>query len=369
MDSSLSGVIEELAQLKRRLAGSLAEREAIAVVARRLEAAGQAPALEGFVEVTSTPLNFAFHLLLAAAAAGIGWGWPRWGLALVVLTLGSAVVQLRGKGRGLRRLIPRGASYNLLVRRPPASRRLATLLVTAHLDVRRMGFRLSRQVVWPPLVLLAVLAVALLGHSLQVAPGLLPWVVVVTGLLLVAQALLAVVHHRLPSRSGPGTGDSGVSALEELGRALDERPLQHLEVGLVVTGCGEAHAGGLRALLEQHRHEWAQEDTFVMVLENLDEGRLVYGVGERLLDFVSYRHTLPSVAERVTHQPAWRHIQAHRIDGFTGALVPTLAGMRALTLTSLPGDSAQTGAGSREAAAFGAELTWLLDQDLAILAR
>ncbi|GEM_PF-2610371 len=372
MDTSLGGAIEDLVQLKRRLAGSAAERDAIALVARRLEAAGETPVLEGFVEATSAPLNFALHLVLAAVSAALGWRFPLLGLGLVLVTLASAVQQLRGRGRGLRVLIPRGASYNVVVRRPATGRRLGTLLVAAHLDIRRRGFRLTRRIVWPGLVTGVVLAIALLGRLLGVAPGLLPWVEVVAGLMLGAGALVSLLHHRLPTRPGPGAGDTGVAALEELSAALQERPLQHLELGLVVTGCGEAHAGGLRALLEQHRHEWAREDTSVVVLENLDQGRLVFGIGERMLDPVTYRHTLPSVAERVARQPAWRHVQPRFIDGFTGALVPTLAGMRALVLTSEPEPDAgveSPQAGVREAAAFGAELVWSLDADLQELAR
>lgn len=372
MDTSLGGAVEDLVKLKRRLAGSAAEREAIALVARRLEAAGEAPVIEGFVEVTSAPLNFALHLILAAAGAALGWGWPLLGLGLVGLTLGSAVLQLRGRGRGLRWLIPRGASYNVVVRRPATSRRLGTLLVTAHLDIRRKGFRLTPRLVRLPLGLGLVLAIALLGRVLGVAPTLLPWVEVLSGVGLGVAGLVALMHHRLPTRKGRGAGDSGVAALEELSAALQERGLRHLEVGLVVTGCGEAHAGGLRALLEQHRHEWAQEDTHVVVLENLDQGRLVFGTGERLLDRLDYRHTLPSVAERVARQPAWRHVRGQLVEGFTGALVPTLSGIRSLVLTSVP--HAVAGIESpdvsiRDAAAFGAELAWMLDQDLSELAR
>lgn len=372
MDTSLGGAIDDLVQLKRRLAGSAAERDAIALVARRLEEAGENPVLEGFVEVTSAPLNFALHLLVAAGGAAVGWRLPLIGLALVVLALGSAVLQLRGRGRGLRMLIPRGASYNVVVRRPATKRRLGTLVVTAHVDVRRRGFRLTSRLIWPGLIAALVLAVALLGRALGVAPGLLPWVEVLAGLVLGAGVIVALLHHRTPTRKGPGAGDTGVAALEELSAALQERPLRHLELALVVTGCGEAHAGGLRALLEQHRHEWAQEDTYVVVLESLEQGRLVYGTGEQLLDRVTYRHTLPALAERVARQPAWRHVRSLFIDGFTGGLVPTLNGMRALVLTSEKEPDAgieSPEAGVREAAAFGAELIWALDSDLSELAR
>ncbi len=372
MDTSLGGAIEDLVQLKRRLAGSAAERDAIALVARRLEQAGECPVLEGFVEVTSAPLNFALHLFIAAGAAAVGWRWPLLGLVLVCGALYSGVLQLRGKGRGLRVLIPRGASYNVVVRRPPAERRLGTVLVTAHVDVRRRGFRLTRRLVWPGLLGGLVLGVALLGRSLGVAPGLLPWVEVLSGLALAGGGGLALFHHRTPTRKGPGSGDSGVAALEELSAALRDRELRHLELALVVTGCGEAHAGGLRALLEQHRHEWSREDTYVVVLESLEQGRLVFGTGEQLLDPVTYRHTLPALAERVARQPAWRHVRSAFVDGFTGALVPTLHGMRALVLTSETDDVAgveSPQAAVREAAAFGAELLWALDQDLTELAR
>jgi hypothetical protein len=372
MDTSFSGAIEDLVKLKQRLAGSAAEREAIAVIARRLEAAGQTPVLEGFVEVTSAPLNFALHLILASAGAAVGWRWPLLGLCLVLVAIGSAVMQLRGRGRGLRRLIPRGASYNVVVRRPAIGRRLGTLLVTAHLDLRRRGFKLTRRIIWPPFALAFLLAIALLGRSLGIAPGLLPLVEVFSGLALGLGVLVALLHHRLPTRKVPGSGDSGIAALEELSQALQARQLRHLEVAFVVAGCGEAHAGGLRALLDQHRHEWAQEDTFVVVLENLDRGQLVFGTGERLLDPLHYRPTLPAVAERVARQPAWRHVKSCVIDGFTGALVPTLAGMRTLVLSSVPrpGDAPELpDSGIREAAAFGAELAWMLDRDIGELER
>jgi len=181
----------------------------------------------------------------------------------------------------------------------------------------------------------------------------------------------ALVHHRRRAGGGPGRGDSGVAALEELAGALRDEPLRYLELGLVVAGCGEAHAGGLLALLEQHRHEWVQEETYVVVLEHLDQGRLVYGTGERLLDGVSYRSTLPALAERIARRPAWRHVRGQQVAGFTGALIPTLGGMRAVTLTAeREGDGLDTGEATiREGAAFAAELAWLLDSDLVEQAR
>ncbi len=364
MSSKPLAAARELAALKARLAGSAAERAAIDAVGRWFEARGEAVRYEGFVASTSPPLNAALHLWIAALAALLGGVWAPAGLALLILALASAVRELRGDAPWLRRLLPRDSSYNLLVRRPASGRRLGTLVLAAQVDVPRRTWRLSRALVAAPLGLAAGLALVLALESLGLgwfwlAPA--RWIAAVA---LAAGGLAALYQHGRPAREGPGPGDSGVAAVLEAGELLAAQPLEHLDLELVIAGSQEAHGGGIRALLRQERARWSPADTALIFVEDLGEGELVYGVGERLLTTAAYRPTLPALAERISRRRPWRGVGGAVLPRFTGALLPTRAGYRAMTVSGAPPSPAVSPPSTRRCAAFLAELARVYDADL-----
>jgi len=365
MSAKPLGPVLELSSLKARLAGSAAERAAVHAVGRWFEERGEAARYDGFVAATSPPLNVTLHLLVAALGALVGALWAPVGLALVALAMSSAVIELRGGRRVLRRLLPRDTSYNLVVKRPAAARRLGTLVLAAHVDVPRRTWRMNRRLAAIPLGAAAALALVLALESVGVGWFWLPGLRLALAGGLFFGAAIALFHHTRPAREGVGPGDSGVAAVMEASLALGERPLQHLDVIFAVVGCQEAHGGGVRALLREERTRLLPADTALVFVEDVGVGELIYGVGEAVIDTVSYRPTLPGIAERVTRQLPWREVGGAVLKGMTGALQPTRQGYRAMTITGGGPRGGPVVAGRvRKCAAFLAEVAWVYDADL-----
>jgi len=365
MSAKPLGPVLELSSLKARLAGSAAERAAVDAVGRWFEERGEVVRYDGFVAATSPPLNVALHLLVAALGALVGTLWAPVGLAVVIAVLLSGVRELRGGRPMLRRLLPRDTSYNLVVRRPAAARRLGTLVLAAHVDVPRRTWRMTRRLAAIPLGAAAALALALALESVGVGWFWLAWLRLVLGGALGVGVLVALFHHTRPAREGTGPGDSGIAAVMEASLALGERPLQHLDVVFAAVGCQEAHGGGVRALLRQERTRLLPADTALVFVEDVGVGELIYGVGEAVLDTVAYRPTLPGIAERITRQLPWREVGGAVLKGVTGALQPTRRGYRAMTVTGGgPRGGPVVPGRVRKCAAFLAEVAWTYDADL-----
>lgn len=334
LQSDLSEALGAVAPSGTRAAGGPGERAALAWVAQRMSQGGRRVVVEGFVEVTSPAATAVLHLGLGLATAAVGLVLPGVAGLLGLGVFASAVAQVRGRHAWLRRLVPRGISYNVLTRVPAAGRRRATVLVVAHVDLPRRGPRLTQRRLLLPLV--AGLALVL-GQALD-AVTLFP--AVASALQLASVAVLgaslgvALFRHRVGPRADASTADAPLAALLASLERVAQRPLAGLECVFVATGCGEAHSGGVRALLEQHRHEWTPEDTLVVALTGLTGTRLAWGVSEGVLDRVAYRPTLPGVAERVARRAVFRDTQEVHVPTATGALLPTRLGHRAMSLTS-----------------------------------
>jgi nitroreductase len=357
------GAVLELSTLKERLAGSAAERAALDAAGRWFEERGEAVRYEGFVEATSPALNAALHLFVAALGALAGTLWAPLGLLITLLALTSGALELTGRRPLLRQLLPRDTSYNVLVRRPATGRRLGTLVLAAHVDLPRRAWRFTRRLAAVSLAGGGLLAAALAVESLGVGWFWLPGLRATAGIALVLIGAMALIVHARGPRPGPGRGDSGVAAVMEASLALAERPLAHLELVIAITGSQEAHGGGVAALLRQHRHHWSPADTAFLFAEGVGGAELVYGVGEQVLTRTAYRPTLPGVAERLTRRLPWREVGWAVLDRYTGALLPTLAGYRAMVVSST-GDGGPIEAGRvRRCAAFLAEVAWQYDAD------
>ncbi len=355
---------DELAALGGRLAGTAQEREAIGRLARRLEQAGHKPRVEGFVEATSSILTFAVHLGVGALALGVGSLFPLLGGSLWLAT-GASVAREIVRQPVLRRLLPRGISYNLVVERAAPKAR-GRLVLSAHIDQARRGLRPSRRgarlvgCVW------FLYGLMLLGRLVGVGSVLSTWALVGGAFVLGVAALAVALSDRNRVRRSRGAGTSSIEAVLAAASELDDEPLEHLDLVVVLSGCGEAHGGGIRALVRQHRHAWKTDDTYLLFADDVGVGRLGYGTGEAVVVPIAYRPTLPALAERVARAGAFSGLEGRQLDRYTDALVPTHAGYRAMTVTGLDptrGESDDPGR-VREAGRLLVALARRLDRDL-----
>ena len=360
----LDSTREELAALGGRLAGTAQEREAISRLARRLEGAGLSPKVEGFVEATSPVLTFAVHLAVAAVALGIGGALPLLATSIWVL-VGFSVARELVRQPVLRRLLPRGISYNLVVERPvprPAGR----LVLSAHIDQARRGLRPSRRGARFAGAAFFAYFLVLLGGVFGVGGWLASWSLVVGACGLALAAVVVALSDRNRARATRGTGTSSIEAVLEALTQLEAAPLEHLDLVVVLSGCGEAHGGGVRALVRQHRHQWSPDDTFMLFADDVGVGSLVYGTGEAIVLPVAYRPTLPALAERLGRTREHAGLEGRLLERYTDALICTHAGYRAMSITGVdpePGESDDPGR-VRDAGALLVALARALDDDL-----
>ena len=254
---------DPLAPFPDRRAGSIGERQATAALQKQLTAHGLEVRRHGFVTPT-TPAGVVFaHLLLALAPACASWWWP--GLSTAALGLVVASLWAEHIGRSvLRRHLPRGRSYNLVVTlSPPAARRL---VLVAYIDQPQTGMMFSRRLVAMGGLTVGLLAVTSLLRQLEIQ--FFDHVhLSLCGLL----ALLTAVGFLL-SRSVKGRGSS--PGVDRLLRLAEESPtLDDTQLILAFCGAGHPWGAGLATLKRHYAHRW-------------DEATRIVPIGDRSLDEV-----------------------------------------------------------------------------------
>lgn len=335
---------EALAGLGPRVAGTEGERAALHVVRERL---GDVPStIEGFVAHTSPAFTLGAHAAALLAFGLLGAWYPLLGAILCTV----AAVSLMGEGTGrfslVRPLLPKAASYNLVV--PHAvDKPLGAVVITTPLDAPSWRPRWSRWVPWArPLqgvvgaALLVVFLLLLRAPEYPWGPRILQLYLGGLGVLVVALALGVVAHRRVDARRAD---TSGLVALVELERRFAQVALDDVELWLVFTGCGHAFQGGIDAFLRQHAGT-LPSTVLVLALDEPGRAPLTAAFSEGSLWAQHHRPTGPALAERLH----WAGVSVPAVDlpRTTDARVALLRGYRALAL-----------AGSVDAPAT-AEATW-----------
>lgn len=254
---------DPLASFPDRRAGSLGERQATAALQEQLKAHGLEVYRHGFVTPT-TPAGVVFaHLVLALLPAFASWWWPGLSTAALALVLASLWAEHIGRSV-LRRHLPRGRSYNLVVPlTPPAARRL---VLVAYIDQPQTGGMFSRRLVAMGGLTAGLLAVTGLLRQLDV-----PFFDYVHLSLCGLLALLAAVGFLL-ARSVKGRGRSpGVDRLLHL--AEESPKLEDTELILAFCGAGHPWGAGLATLKRHYAHRW-------------DGATRIEPIGDRTLDEV-----------------------------------------------------------------------------------
>jgi hypothetical protein len=254
---------DPLAQFPDRRAGSAGERRALAALQEQLEAGGHDVLRQGFVTQTTRAGVVFGHLMLATLPAVMSWWTP--GVAATLL--GLLVLCMWGEWSNrpvLRRHLPRGRSYNLVVSlSEPAAQKL---VLVAYVDQPESGTGLSRRLFAAGAATSTFLAATSLLRQFQVP--LFDYAHLTAGALLLVLTATSFLLWRSVRGHGPSPG---VGRLLEL--AQQAPTVEDTQVFLAFCGAGHPWGSGLRTLKRHHAHRW-------------DEATRVVPIGERSLDEV-----------------------------------------------------------------------------------
>jgi hypothetical protein len=313
---------------------------------------GMEAAVEGAVCPPQLPHILFLHAVIFLAALLLSLVRPLAGALLSGLAVLSFWGELRGRPRIFRRLLLKRITGNMVarLRNPDAA---GKVVLVAHADVasasrlflpwaRRFSIHHKNPIrtLHPgTLVLLAgvVQTLAALEQwsrpdiSLFALTSFLGAAVVYAGLL-----ILSVDWWRSPPVEGAVDNASGLSILWGAAKKLSRRPLRHAELWVVATGDREHDCGGIKAFLREFERYLDPERTFVINIDQVGQGTLHIVTAEGGWERLSYRPTLPGLAERVAaREGRFQHVGETEVVGTTDAGPPTEAGFRAVTLTSL----------------------------------
>ena len=355
-DSPTVGRLVEFIEAQRdfvgRVAGSEAERMCQTALAGRMDRLGMEAVVEGAVCPPQLPHILFLHAVAFLAALVLSLVRPLPGALLSGLTLLSFWGELRGRPRILRRLLLKRITGNMVARlRNPES--VGKVILVAHADVAsasRLFLPWARRFTIhhkAPIRSMHPGALVLLAGAVQTLAALEQWSrpdislfaltaflgsAIVHGGLLV----LAVDWWRSPPVEGAVDNASGLAIVWGVAKRLTRRPLRHAELWVVATGDREHDCGGIKAFLREFERYLDPERTFVINVDQVGQGTLHIVTAEGAWERLSYRPTLPGLAERVAaREERFGHVGETEVVGSTDAGPPTEAGFRAVTLTSL----------------------------------
>lgn len=338
-------------QFSGRVAGSEAERMCQVALAGRLDRIGMEAVVEGAVCPPPLPAILLLHAVSFGLALLLAIPRPLLGAALGLLTTVSFFGELHGRPRPLRRLLLKRITGNMIAKLPnPAAE--GKLLLVAHADVASSSalFRpwvkrwtLHREkpgrTLHPgTLVLLAGMAQTFAAIEQWTRPDLSVFAVtllVSAAMVHLGLAILAIDWLRSPPVEGAIDNASGLAVVWGAAKAISARPLRHAELWVVATGDREPEAGGMSAFLKQFRRYLDPDRTFVVNVDEVGQGSLHIVTAEGRWQRISYRPTLPGLAERLAARSEFGPIPEVELVGTTDAGPATDAGLRAVTITSM----------------------------------
>ncbi len=351
--SRIAADIEALAAIERPSA-SPGEEEAARWVQSRLRALGLDAQIEPFEFNADYWSVWSAHALAVIASAGLaltGRRGARLGALASALATASFWGDLTTEFHLVRRLLPTRTSYNVLarMRNENASR---VLIVSAHHDAPRSGlvfhpemYRAASRMFGPdpdapsPLrlpfgAMLAVTAGALVRAAGAKRRGrrLLVWGAVLNAI------FAALMRNVGRSPLSPGANDdaSGLAVVLALAETIARDPPPGLEVWFLSTGSEEGILGGAQAFFRDHSVELETRRPFMLNLEVVGSGRVIYLEGEGFLRRYPYDPEAVALASSVASQPDFASVRPLTNAPFaTDALVATRLGMPALTVASL----------------------------------
>jgi len=310
-----------------RRSASAGERESAAWCARRLVDAGAS-------DVRVEPFRYQ-HTFGHVQAAHFGAAAT--GRLAAALALLSFELDYSGRSQVTRRLFPAGEGANVVGRLPAGGERRRTIVLVAHHDAAHTGLMWNPRMAvggsregHPSFALLPELAMAAMALGPRRLKG-------------PARAVLAVAASlSLEVTRGatvPGASDNatGVAAVIELVRRFAAGPLAHTEVVAVLPGAEESGMGGMAAWLATARLD--PVSTLVLGLDTLGAGEPMLCSAEGPLWRVRYRPEDLTLADTGARRAGREPPRRFRIGGWTDPVLARLAGLPAISMLSLRGNS------------------------------
>lgn len=352
-------LIEAIAAVQRRGAGSDAERRAARMLALHLRRGGRrGTRVQTFwIRPSWAPVH---ALLLAAGVAGsvLSVDHPVLGLALAAGALVLVALDLSGRFRPLRRLTFERATQNV-VSPDPRGEALdvpVRLVLTAAVDaprggigaLPRLGARARRalrgHLPGPHGFAVGALALLVLCAAVRVAaddvPGALGAVQLVPTVVLIGVlALFLDAATAEPARAGANADASAAAAVCAVAAALDRRPPRNLAVDVVLAGAGHAHALGMRRWVRRAAREGLRaEEVAVVHVGACGAGRPVWWTRDGLVLPLAYHPRLLELAAGVARDERGLGARPVQTRGTSGARAARAMRWPAIAVGALDAD-------------------------------
>jgi len=289
-------LIEEIVErCPQRGPASSSERTAQGILARELALRGGQVAYLPFRFNVSLYAVLALHFGLAACATAIVQISPLTALILHLLVATSYTLDSARRGYLLRRLFPFRQSQNLAVTFPARAATRLRILLVAHADAAFTGLQFHPQLISAGAEKTQMFPWRWTRRPLLIATfGLLwlaAWDVYVLvagefwtrlwltygawgGFFLLIFLLNLEVAWRRKIVAGANDNLTACAALPLLAQRLYPELPEHVELVCVATGSEEAGNGGAFYLAQQMQPYWSTQDTIVVGLDSLANGRL-----------------------------------------------------------------------------------------------
>ena len=318
-------LIDRIVSFGPRLPGREADRKTTQLISSELHAYGRPADLE---EIRVRPAWHLTHTIHAALAVGgtliSSTASEALGVVILLLAAVSAYGDLTGRYYIVRFLMPRRSTANV-TSAPTREDSAARVILTANHDAPRSGLlwvrrrrsgtpRRRRRVLaslagpvdiffWTVMAAL-VTALARLGLADSTALDVVQFVlaaVLLTYLMLFLDAAISDVSP------GAATNASGVAALIEVGRRLQERAPDNIETWIVFPAAKEGLALGMRAWLKEHGDEIDPRDTFFVNVDTIGHGDVHHVTADGYaLVFRSDQRLVRLCEELGSHPHVWR---------------------------------------------------------------
>lgn len=330
-------VLDRLAGIRGRHAGSDAERRAAHLLAGELRATGRPATVQTVWVRSEWRLALAMAAALGLAGSIVAITRPVAGLVLALLGLAALAGDL-GRRPVLRLITPTRATQNVVAPAPAPDSGRVRLILTAATDVPRGG-PLRRMDAWLDgrfaVLLTASVAVvtAVVGLRVDDLDG--RWLDAVQAVPTVALLALAAVlleSNRAAALAGTNAG-SGPALVLALAARLDARPPENLDVDVVLAGAQDsAGALGLAEHVRARGSELGGEDVAVLHVEPCGSGAPCWWTMDGLLLPMSLHAQMLGVAERAAEAEGHLGANPYRGRGGTGAVAARRAHWPAIAI-------------------------------------
>jgi hypothetical protein len=341
---SAMDTIERICSLGPRWPELEGDRRVASFLVGELEGMGREARLEQIKVRPAYHITLALLAALAVAGSVLSVGSPPLGVVLLLLAAAAMYGDLTTRFQLLRWLTSRRSTANVTSPGPKPDARIRIVL-TAHHDASHGGLLFARPrllssrrasllsrlagpldlLFWTTIAALVAAVVRLATDTGANALTIVQFGLTVVLLLFVALLLDSALSEIVP---GASSNASGVATLLEVGRRLERRPLENVDLWIVFTGAKEGSMLGMRAWMKEHDEDIRRDHTYFLNVDTVGNGTIhhVTGEGSPLL----YRHDLrlARLCESIGSKP---HVWRLGTDG----VIPLMQGHLSITLCSL----------------------------------